>query len=276
MCRFLIYQGPVIPVAHLLISATHSLRKQSYACRERRTADNEDGYGIGWYQHGPLPNLMHGELPAHKDPIFESAARGILSPCFFGHVRAASKGMHISVNNCHPFAHGKLLWMHNGMISGYDHLEPRLREFISGNGYTLRGNTDSEGSFALFLKLLKESGDGPLEDLKQAMAGTVRQWDQWRLESGLEEPHYLNFAVTDGVHVVATRVFQPGIFPLTLYRWQGDAAEIASWVGSNEGISGHAVIIASESLQDGSSGWEAVPINHMVAFSPGHFEVVAL
>lgn len=276
MCRFAIYLGPPIRVSHLLLSTNHSLRRQSFACRERRTPDNEDGYGLGWYSLGPLPNLLHGELPAHLDPVFDAAARSIVSHCFFGHVRAASKGMHISVSNCHPFAFGNLLWMHNGMISGYDRIEPKLREHVKGEGYMLRGNTDSEGSFALFLKKLKESAQPTLDGLKQAMLQTVGQLDQWRLELGIQDTHYLNFAVSDGTHVVATRIFQPGLFPLTLYMWQGNSGEIAQWAEADEVEEGPAVIIASEPLQDGSPGWQPVPINHLVACAPGLFEVVPL
>jgi glutamine amidotransferase len=276
MCRFAIYQGPPIPVSHLLVSPNHSLRKQSYACRERRTPDNEDGYGIGWYNQGPLPNLLHGELPAHQDPIFESAARNILSHCFFGHVRAASKGMHTSVINCHPFACRNLLWMHNGVISGYERIEPRLRERVNGVEYALRGNTDSEGSFALFVKMLQESAESGLEGLKHAMIRTLQQLEQWRGDLAIEDPHYLNFAVTDGTYTLATRYFQPGIFPLTLYMWRGDSGEIAKWTDADDVEAGPAVIVASEPVQDGSAGWEPVPINHLVACGPGLFEVIPL
>src|SRR5205823_5419509 len=109
MCRFALYQGPSIPTSHLLTTPTHSLLNQSFACRERRSPLNQDGYGIGWYTASTAPNWILGELPANKDPVFKAAASAIRSRCFFGHVRAATDGMRVSVENSHPFAWGPFL-----------------------------------------------------------------------------------------------------------------------------------------------------------------------
>src|SRR5688572_13680381 len=144
MCRFAVYSGSTLPVSHLLITPTHSLLNQSFACRERRSPLNQDGYGIGWYDGQGGPHRVLGELPANKDPVFEAASRAIRSHCFFGHVRAASPTMRVSVENSHPFASGSLLWMHNGIVAGYERMEPLVRESIAGAIYRMRGDTDSE------------------------------------------------------------------------------------------------------------------------------------
>ena len=41
-------------------------------------------------------------------------AMKVKSPCIFAHVRAAYPGMLVTEANCHPFQHGRFLWMHNG------------------------------------------------------------------------------------------------------------------------------------------------------------------
>lgn len=276
MCRFAVYQGPPIPVSHLLVTPSHSLRKQSFACRERRSPLNEDGYGIGWYNSNGGPHWIHGDLPANLDPAFEPAARAIRSACFFGHVRAATQGMVPSVENCHPFSSGPLLWMHNGLISGFEIIQPLLREEIKGGPYRMRGNTDSEASFALFLKMLERQKASGLDRLQQAMVGTIRQLERWRQETSIQETHYLNLAVTDGTHTVVTRYYQSVGLQLTLYYWRGDAAEIAAWSGSEEYEAGPAIIVASEPLHDSSTGWQPVPVNYLLAFGPETFRIVAL
>jgi predicted glutamine amidotransferase len=43
----------------------------------------------------------------------------IVSPLIFAHVRAAYPGMPVSEQNCHPFAWGRYLWMHNGVVGGF-------------------------------------------------------------------------------------------------------------------------------------------------------------
>jgi hypothetical protein len=40
----------------------------------------------------------------------------VRSPLFFAHLRAAI-GSAVQQTNCHPFKHGRWLWMHNGFIA---------------------------------------------------------------------------------------------------------------------------------------------------------------
>ncbi len=70
----------------------------------------------------------------------------------------------------------------------------------------IKGNTDTEHAFALFLNHLPEdlSTVGPAL-LKQAMLQTIAQLNEWTREVGAEESSHYNFAVTDGHTVVATR-----------------------------------------------------------------------
>src|SRR3712207_7561912 len=49
----------------------------------------------------------------------------ICSRLFFAHVRA-STGTSTTRANCHPFAHGRHLFMHNGQIGGYARIKRRL------------------------------------------------------------------------------------------------------------------------------------------------------
>jgi predicted glutamine amidotransferase len=78
----------------------------------------------------------------------------------------------------------------------------------------VQGNTDSEWAFAVFLNELANSGCDPAEQkpggfghaqLRQAMMNTIAHINKLTKEAGEKEPSLLNFAVTDGEAVVASR-----------------------------------------------------------------------
>jgi glutamine amidotransferase len=78
----------------------------------------------------------------------------------------------------------------------------------------VQGNTDSEWAFAVFLNELANLGCSPSQTkpggfghakLRAAMMNTISQINKWCKEVGEQEPSLLNFAVTDGEAVVASR-----------------------------------------------------------------------
>jgi predicted glutamine amidotransferase len=56
--------------------------------------------------------------PAWNDANLRELAGHVSSPLFFAHIRAAI-GSAVQQTNCHPFPHGRWLWMHNGFIDGF-------------------------------------------------------------------------------------------------------------------------------------------------------------
>ncbi len=56
--------------------------------------------------------------PAWSDENLTSFCAQVRSPLFFAHVRA-STGTPTTRANCHPFAHGRFLFMHNGQVGGF-------------------------------------------------------------------------------------------------------------------------------------------------------------
>ena len=110
--------------------------------------------------------------------------------------------------------------MHNGRVANFNAIKRRLRDVLNDNVYNLiQGNTDTEHAFALFLNhLWQYMEDYSIETMKQAMLATIRQIVSWCVDAGITDPCHLNFAVTDGNSVVATRyVFPETIQPQTLY-----------------------------------------------------------
>jgi glutamine amidotransferase len=133
--------GPELLLADLLYRPNNSLILQSYKARERKEPLNGDGFGVGWYAPAvaETPGVFTSISPAWSNQNLRRLSEHVKSPCFFAHVRAASPGMAVSEANCHPFAHGRYLWMHNGTISGFDRIRRRLRESLPDRLYDALG-----------------------------------------------------------------------------------------------------------------------------------------
>ena len=71
------------------------------------------------------------------------------------HLRQASKGISVDINNNHPFTHGTITFMHNGTIRPGDTAE----QFIADEYKSLiRGTTDSERYFYALVSMVEELG----------------------------------------------------------------------------------------------------------------------
>ena len=100
--------------------------------------------------------------------------------------------------------------MHNGGIAEWERIKRRLQNLLPDEIFAVpQGNTDSEWAFALFLSLLPTSTK--VDDtftphvLRQAMLDTIKTFNSLIRDAGITEPSLMNFCVTDGETVVATR-----------------------------------------------------------------------
>lgn len=116
------------------------------------------------------------------------------------------------------------MWMHNGNIGGWKYVKRTLADSLADKWYLgVKGGTDSEWAFALFLDLLEKEGVDPSSEpgpegfgqalLRRAMMKTIAKINEFIREipkkhgyvSGVETRSLLNFAVSDGHTVVCTR-----------------------------------------------------------------------
>lgn len=161
-------------------------------------------------------------MPAWNCTNLHRLAQKTASPLIFAHVRATTEGS-LSEDNCHPFCHGTLMWMHNGGLGGWRQIKRALASRLADKWYlSVAGGTDSEWSFALFLDTLERMGHdpssasangfGPLV-LKKALLRTIAIINELtdaipesvRVSESVDTRSLLNFAVTDGTTVVCTR-----------------------------------------------------------------------
>ncbi|TAQ84886.1 hypothetical protein B7494_g6793 [Chlorociboria aeruginascens] len=229
MCRFLVYKGSdEILLSKLILDPSHSILNQSFDSRLRldtRRPHNGDGFGIGYYTNpklGPEPCIFTSIIPAWNCVNLQRIASKTASHLIFAHVRATTEGS-LSDDNCHPFCHGSLMWMHNGGLGGWKYIKRRLGERLADKWYIgVRGGTDSEWAFALFLDTLERMGQNPSATppegfgptpLRLAMLQTIKQINDFIAEipedviknEDLDIRSLLNFAVSDGHSVVCTR-----------------------------------------------------------------------
>jgi predicted glutamine amidotransferase len=236
MCRFLAYRGAPIFMEDLVCAPRHSLVHQSLHAEEAKTETNGDGFGVGWYGERERPGLYREVRPAWSDENLQSLCGQVRSSLFFAHVRAAT-GTATTRANCHPFAHGRWMFMHNGQVGGWQAVRRRVENLLPDALYPARGGTtDSE---AIFLAALADGLDtDPVGALARTL-GTVRGFMR---QAGVAEPLRFTAALTDGRDIFAFRWACDGQ-PPTLY-WREEAG---------------ALYVVSEPLDRSLPGWEEVP-----------------
>src|SRR4051795_13143109 len=167
MCRWIAYYGLDIALEDYVTVPQHSLAAQSLSALESTASTNGDGFGLGWYGSHPEPGLYHETRPAWSDENLRYLCRHLHSHLFFAHVRAAT-GTAVTRQNCHPFACGRWLFMHNGFIGSWNRLRRKVENLIPEALYPSRvGTTDSE---AVFLAMMGAGIDrDPMEASRRVL-----------------------------------------------------------------------------------------------------------
>ncbi len=272
MCRFLAYIGKPVLANDLLYRPQHSLiERQSIGAQEMSIPINGDGFGISWYDFelDDEPCQFRSVRPSWSDLNLRSLARKVKTSMIFAHVRAATPGSLVEEVNCHPFIHGKLTWMHNGMVQGFGTIRRALLRELRDEAYdAIHGSTDSEHLFGLFLNNLADpSGPVTTDQMVEAMYGMFADFNRLLYEHDIREHSYLNLCVSNGTSLIATRyTTNPRVQPASLYYMFGreyvcDATRC--YMVPDEGRS-EAIIIASEPFTSHKSDWVKVGRNSMI------------
>jgi predicted glutamine amidotransferase len=114
------------------------------------SAEHKDGWGIG-YEGEVVKDIK----PAQESDLLTETGKNLETAGALLHLRLASKGITINIDNNHPFTHGTTTFMHNGTIRPSDTAE----QFISQKYRELiTGTTDSERFFYAVLSQIDELG----------------------------------------------------------------------------------------------------------------------
>jgi glutamine amidotransferase len=188
----------------LLLKPKHSLIDQSLHSRLGAEMTNGDGFGVGWYGVGDTPGVFHSVEPAWNDRNLREVGAHVMSPLVFAHIRASS-GTAVQQTNCHPFRHGRWLWMHNGVIRDFHAVKRDLVLAVDPSFYPeIEGSTDSETFFYLALTLgLEEDPPRAVQEAVGLIEATGRRW-------GVEHPIQMTVATTNGESIWAFRYSSEG------------------------------------------------------------------
>ncbi|MTK04075.1 ergothioneine biosynthesis protein EgtC [Micromonospora sp. CP22] len=236
MCRHLAYLGPPLTLRELLFDPPYSLFRQSWAPRDMRGGGtiNADGFGIGWYPDGAAPVRYRRAQPIWSDPTIAELAAVTSAGAVLAAVRSATVGMAIVDAAAAPFAEGRWLFSHNGVVRGWpDSMVPLAAELPVRDLLTLDASTDSALLWALVRHRLR-AGVAPA----RAVAETVTS------VAAAAPGSRLNLLLTDGHTVVASAA--------------GHALSMR--------VTPTSVLLVSEPHDDGP-GWRAVTEGQLVQAS---------
>ncbi|VVU95575.1 hypothetical protein CPAV1605_1327 [seawater metagenome] len=256
MCRLLAYFSSQEKILYDIIwNYEHSIIKQSYLPtytpylkKSSLNCDiNIDGFGIGWKNSQDLQFYSYKHtIPIRNDINLKNILKNIKSKCLFVHLRANTLNLcaPLSMMNTHPFIINNYMWMHNGKIGNFNNLKKILLSSMDDDIFSaVKGNTDSEYCFGLFLTFLKKY------DKIKAMRKLIQFIKINKIEA------FLNFVVGNNDWILATR---------SCVNTNRDA--ISLYYNPN------LKMISSEPLEKGKTKeWKLVPKNTIILLESNKF-----
>jgi predicted glutamine amidotransferase len=264
MCRWLVYTGSPVLLTDVLYTPVHSLIDQSLHSKLGAETTNGDGFGVGWYDTTPAPGVFRSIEPAWNDQNLHELAGHVSSHLFFAHIRAAI-GSPVQQSNCHPFRHGRWLWMHNGFVGGFAAVKRDLVLAVDESLFgEIKGGTDTEVLFYLALSF------GLEDDPPGAVARSIGFVEARGRQRGVEYPFQGTIAASDGQSLWAFRYSSEGksrsLFftrDVRLLREQYPDREILREVSDDTRL------VVSEPIGDLPGAWIEMPEAHYGVISKG-------
>eukprot|EP00915_Cephaloidophora_sp_WS-2016_P000548 GHVH01000681.1.p1 GENE.GHVH01000681.1~~GHVH01000681.1.p1 ORF type:complete len:1428 (+),score=194.08 GHVH01000681.1:2264-6547(+) len=235
MCRFsAIISTKPVAIADIVTRPRSSIIYQSYNAQERVrqknilnsyhvSSLNGDGYGIGWYVPEELANVTDAPnepcifvstRPAWTDLNLVSIAEKTASRTVFAHVRAASTG-YVSEGSCHPFKHGRFMFMHNGMIGDWDRVRSEAVKLVPDELFDFvicQGAIDSVFIFAVFLSFLPRTSidlHRP-QEIRMAFANMIDVLICLHHVLQINSHSMINICISDGQTTICSRLLLGG------------------------------------------------------------------
>ena len=256
MCRWNAFFGQPVLIDELLFRTQHSLIDQSLHSRMGVETTNGDGFGLGWYLDGDdgTPARYRSVTPAWSDANLRDLASHVESPLFLAHIRATT-GTPVQQTNCHPFRHGRWLFVHNGVIDGFHAMRRDLLYAVDPSLFDgIGGSTDSEALF--YLALTFGLQDDPLGAVEQAV-GFVEATGR---AHGVENPVQMTLGFSDGERLYAVR-YSTEHSSRTLFVSE-DVESVRALHPDNERFQRMTTedrVVVSEPVSDLPGAWREVP-----------------
>jgi glutamine amidotransferase len=207
--------------------------------------------------------------PAWNDRNLREMSGHISSGVVFAHIRA-STGSPVQQTNCHPFRHGRWLWMHNGLIHDFNKVKRDLvLEVDPANYHEIEGTTDSEVFFHLALTYGLES------DPPAAVERAVGLIEATGKRHGVSHPIQMTVATTNGDSIWAFRYSSEGKSRSLFY--STDVRTLRAQHPDNpvlHEVSDESRLVVSEPLGDLAGAWNEVPESSYGVIQEGQDELL--
>ena len=268
MCRWLAYSGSPVLLEDLLYKPKNSLVVQGQHSHLGATTTNGDGFGVGWYGAHETPGVCRSTDPVWNDRNLRELCAQASAGRVLAHIRA-STGSAVQQSNCHPFRHGRWLFMHNGMLADFPRVKRDLAMAVEPSLFPeIEGSTDSEMFF--FLALTFGLMDDPLGGVARAV-GFIEQVGRGH---GIDYPVQMTVATSDGDTTWAFRYSSEGrsrsLFQST------DISTLRHQYPDNpllHDLSDETRLVVSEPLGDLRGAWREVPESSSVTVHGAEDEV---
>lgn len=242
-----------------LVHAQNALMEQSK--RDQAGMVHAHGWGVAESPDG-YPVVEKQAWAAWHGEHFKKRAARVYARTVIAHVRRATVG-EPSLENTHPFVHGRWMFAHNGTVPNFEQVRASLLDATDPLHRTeIRGTTDSEHVFRFLLTLWERNPQVPL---LETLGDGVEQIVAWCREIDRDRPVSLNLLWTDGDRLVGSRLGR------TLFYLQRDGLVTCDICGQihvhhDPKTDYRAVEIASEPIT--SETWMEVPEATAYAVSP--------
>ncbi len=240
---------------------------------EPGSAPTPPGWGIGFYQAGEIL-LKRRPIDDRLEINLADLTRDVRADTLLGHVRLATVGAP-RTENTHPFRYRQWLFANTGTVESFSRLRGRLTEQLPTFLHRdVRGETDSELIFHLFLSFLHDQGelDRPAVEpgpARQALRGAIALIDGLCAEEGAP-PTALNILVSNPEYLLAIHAGAP--MGYRVFEGQRDLERLFGDGGLGrmrmpDYATSRLTLIASD-FDDGlPSGWTPVPERAIVTFN---------
>ena len=201
MCRlYAMHASEPTRVECELVKAQNALMEQSKG--DMQGYAHGHGWGVADYNNG-VPVIEKQTWAAFHGEHFAKKAARIYARTVVAHVRRATVGG-TSIENTHPFHHGRWIFAHNGTVPNFDRVHALMLEQIDPlHRSEIKGTTDSEHIFRYLLSLfLRHPEHGLLASVRQGLEQII----SWSARVDPNARIGLNIVLTDGEHLIGSRL----------------------------------------------------------------------
>ena len=236
-----------------LVKAQNALMAQSQG--DMQGYAHGHGWGVADYADG-LPMVEKQTWAAFHGEHFTRTAARVYAKTVVAHVRRATVGG-TSIENTHPFHHGRWIFAHNGTVPNFDEVRFKLLEHMDPlHRSEIAGTTDSEHVFRYLLSLfLRHPERGLFETVHVGLAQVVA----WAKEVDPAARVGLNIVLTDGDQLIGSRLNRSLYYLPRDHVFHCPICD-APHVHHQAGADYRSVEIASEPITHGED-WYEVPNN---------------